>query len=364
MLFLLVVVSCGYQAARAQQPCGKNSTGNLSYYAPIRIILTNNEFSIVNFNSYQVAHDVSLITVNNKRSLWIICIPLSNNLLLSSFYFLVAMLSTGGVYSFRVMSYNIRYETTKDGINQWSLRKNNVINVIQNRAPDLFGVQEGLPRQITDLKNGLPAYHYFGVGGNDGRNSGEFSAIFYRFDRFDLLDKGTFWLSKTPTIPGSKGWDAAGTRTCNWVKLRDRRTSQTFYHFNTHFDSQGQTSRLESARLILSQTKSIVGSSTPIILTGDFNASPYSDGYHTFTRNTPFKDSFELSEKHHCGPDSTFSTFIVGNTMGKRIDHIFVTSNDLKVLQHGTLTDSNNGYYPSDHLPVLAEITFKNKISG
>jgi endonuclease/exonuclease/phosphatase family metal-dependent hydrolase len=148
------------------------------------------------------------------------------------------------------------------------------------------------------------------------------------------------------------------------VKLRDRRTSQIFYHFNTHFDSKGETSRLESARLILSQTKIITGFSTPIILTGDFNASPYSDACHTLITNTVFKDSKDLSEKPHCGPDSTFSTFVVGNKMGKCIDHVFTTPQDFKILQHGTLNDSNNGYYPSDHLPVLAEMTLKNNLFG
>lgn len=207
-------------------------------------------------------------------------------------------------------------------------------------------------------------YHHYGVGDRNGRGQGEFAPIFYRADRFDLLDNGTFWLSKTPSIAGSEGWDAVAPRICSWIKLRDRRTYQIFYHFNTHFDSKGRTSRLESARLILSQTKSIAGSSTPIILTGDYNASPTSEAYQTFITNTIYKDSKHLSEKSHCGPDSTFSTFFVGNAMGKCIDHIFVTSKDFRTLQHATLTDSNSGYYPSDHLPVLAEIVFKTFFSG
>jgi endonuclease/exonuclease/phosphatase family metal-dependent hydrolase len=95
-----------------------------------------------------------------------------------------------------------------------------------------------------------------------------------------------------------------------------------------------------------------------MILTGDFNASPSSDAYRTMITNTYFTDSKHLPETTHCGPDSTFATFVVGNPMGKCIDHIFVTSKDFQILQHGTLTDSNDGFYPSDHLPVLAEITF------
>lgn len=273
-------------------------------------------------------------------------------------------MSTGGASALRVMTYNVRYETSSDGVNRWSVRKHNVFKLIRNHAPDVVGFQEVLRGQLYDLNAALPMYHHYGVGDRNGRGTGEFAPIYYRADRFDRLDNGTFWLSKTPSVPGSQGWDAAAPRICTWIKLRDRRTYQTFYYFNTHFDSQGRTSRLESARLILNQTKIIAGSSTPIILTGDFNASPTSEAYPTFITNTIFKDSKHLSEKSHCGPDSTFSTFFVGNTMSRSIDHIFVTSHHFRTLQHATLTDSNNGFYPSDHLPVLAEIVFKTNMIG
>ncbi|CAF0849376.1 unnamed protein product [Adineta steineri] len=236
-----------------------------------------------------------------------------------------AMSSIGGANSLRVMSYNIRYETASDGINRWS----------------------------------LPHYNYYGVGDRDGKTSGEFAPIFYRSDRFDLLDNGTFWLSETPTKPGSEGWDGAATRICSWVKLRDRQIYQIFYQFNTHFASKGSVARLESARLILIQILLITGYSIPVILTGDFNAPTYSDGYHTIITNTPLKDSKILSQRSHCGPNRTFSTFFVDYGMVECFDHIFITPRYLNILQHGTLNDSNNGFYPSDHLPVLTEITFK-----
>ncbi len=273
------------------------------------------------------------------------------------------MPSIGGAYSLRVMSYNIRADRKSDGINRWAIRKYNVFNLIRNRAPDVFGIQQVLRNQVYSLRDALPNYRHYGVGEQNGREGGEFAPIFYRADRFDLLDHGTFWLSKTPHIPGSEGWDARGPRICSWVKLHDRQASQTFYYFNTHFDSTGRTARLESARLILSQIKVITGYSTPIILAGDFNSSPNSEVYQTFITNTIFSDSKYLSERSHCGPYSTFSTFFVGDPVIKCIDHIFVTSEDFKVLQHATLTDSNNGYYPSDHLPVLAEIAWKKLIS-
>ena len=141
---------------------------------------------------------------------------------------------------FRVMTYNIRLDTPRDGINQWRLRKDRVADLIRYHRADLLGVQEALPNQMVDLKTALPGFNWYGAGRDDGKEQGEFSAIFYRSDRFQLLDKGTFWLSEAPETPGSKGWDADVTRVCSWVKLRDRWTFQTLYHFNTHFDHVGE----------------------------------------------------------------------------------------------------------------------------
>ncbi len=262
--------------------------------------------------------------------------------------------------SFRVMTYNIRFNTVQDGKNQWHLRKDRVINLIRHYKPDLLGVQEALSQQMVDLQTGLPDYGSYGVGRNDGKDSGEFSAIFYRRDRFEIVDKGTFWLSEDPDTPGSKGWDADLPRICSWVKLKDRSTNKEVVYFNTHFDHRGETARRESARFILARIQQIAGSATPVILTGDFNTGPESDAYRTMITNSVLQDAKLLSESPPSGPQGTWSTFDVGHGIGDRIDYIFITSSYFKVLNHAHLTDSENNFYPSDHLPVLAELDYKS----
>lgn len=262
--------------------------------------------------------------------------------------------------SFRVMTYNVRFDQIEDGKNQWSFRKNRFISLINYHAPDLLGVQEPLPQQVADLKAALPAFDEYGVGRDDGISRGEFNTIFYRSARFELLDQGTFWLSETPEVPGSKGWDAYVTRICGWVKLLDRQSHQTLYYFNTHFDHIGVTARQESARLLLSRIKEITEFSEPVILTGDFNTGPNSDPYRTIITNSSLQDAKDLTETPHHGPNGTWATFFVGYGLGDRIDYIFVTPQNLRVLKHATLTDSDNECYPSDHLPVLAEVVIKN----
>lgn len=251
----------------------------------------------------------------------------------------------------RVMSYNIRYDTPDDGVDQWTKRKERVASLIRYHQPDLLGVQEALGHQIRDLATALPQYAWYGVGRDDGKEEGEFSAIFYNQRRFELLDKGTFWLSPQPEKP-SKGWDAAIVRICSWVKLQDRETGSAFYHFNTHFDHKGVKARENSANLLRERIAAIAGN-TPVVLTGDFNTTDDTPAYAYLTRGDRLKDSLQEAKWGHHGPMGTFSSFDVATKLGKRIDFIFVTDG-FGVLQHAILTDAQQGKYPSDHLPVVA----------
>lgn len=255
--------------------------------------------------------------------------------------------------SMRVMTFNIRYNNPDDGEHAWPNRRDSVAALIRFHRADLLGVQEALRGQIDDLTQRLPNYDWFGVGRTDGQEEGEFSAIFYRSDRFELLDHNTFWLSPTPDEVGSQGWDAALPRIVTWGRFRDRNTDEEFYHFNTHFDHRGQTARRNSAELVVSRADSIAGG-TPLVVTGDFNLTPDSEAYQTLVGS--LEDSYHSSATGHYGPESTFYGFELSGEPGPRIDYIF-TSSGVDVHRHGTLTDNWDGNYPSDHLPVVADVS-------
>lgn len=257
----------------------------------------------------------------------------------------------------RVMSYNIRYATDADGKHAWKFRKERVANQIQYYEVDLLGMQEVLYEQLAYLADQLPEYAWYGKGRDDGRDAGEFSPIFYRKDKFTLLDKGTFWLSETPEKPG-KSWDAALPRIVTWVKLKTNADGQEFYYFNTHFDHQGEKARENSARLIVQKINSMAGGE-PVVLTGDFNASPQAQPYQILTAaQSTLHDAYAISTLPHLGPTQSFSGFEVAPKMpGDRIDYVFV-NDKVEVRKHAILTDIREGAYASDHLPVLAEITF------
>jgi endonuclease/exonuclease/phosphatase family metal-dependent hydrolase len=259
----------------------------------------------------------------------------------------------------RIMTFNLRLDLASDGPNAWPYRRDWVASLIRFHAPDAVGVQEALAHMLTDLDTRLPGFARIGVGRADGRAGGEFSAILYRTDRLELIDNGTFWLSPTPEVVGSKGWDAAIERIATWARFRDRRTGCRHLHLNTHFDHIGEQARQESARLIRERVAALAGDLT-IIVTGDLNADPQSGPYRIFTRDTivgagaPLRDAFTASGGGHYGPTSTWTAFKAIEP-GRRIDYVMV-STEVPVLTHAILPDSWDGRFPSDHLPVLAAI--------
>ncbi|MDQ4081118.1 MAG: endonuclease/exonuclease/phosphatase family protein [Gemmatimonadota bacterium] len=259
----------------------------------------------------------------------------------------------------RIMTFNIRYDTPNDGPNAWPHRREWVASLIRFHEADALGVQEALVHMLRELDRRLPGFARVGVGRADGREGGEFSPIFYRTDRLELLDHGTFWLSPTPEVPGSKGWDTAIERVATWTRFRDRATGCELVHLNTHFDHIGEQARQESARLIRRRLATLAND-LPVILTGDLNADPASAPYRILTRDTiaaampPLRDGFSVSRTGHYGPTSTWTAFRAIEP-GRRIDYVLV-SDDVTVLTHGILPDSWDGRFPSDHLPVLASV--------
>lgn len=258
----------------------------------------------------------------------------------------------------RVMSFNIRYDEPRDGVNAWANRKEKVASVIRFHKADIAGVQEALLSQLKDLGKLLPDLAWCGVGRTDGKEAGEYSAILYRRARFQLLQCETFWLSETPEKPGSMGWDAAYPRIVTWAKFRDRVLKKTFFHFNTHFDHRGNTARTQSASLIVKRIGGSAGK-LPFVLTGDLNVKEDSDAYRTLKTGSSavrLADAKYASVNGHFGGDSTFSAFKELEP-GNKIDYIFVREGT-RVIEHGVLSDRWNGLWASDHLPVIAEIVF------
>ncbi|MXV14263.1 endonuclease/exonuclease/phosphatase family protein [Hufsiella ginkgonis] len=256
----------------------------------------------------------------------------------------------------RIATYNLRLDNRGDVGNFWENRGPVVANLIRFHDFDVVGTQEGLQNQVEDLSKWLPQYARYGKGRDDGSDKGEHSAIFYRKDKFKVLKSGDFWLSETPDKPGL-GWDATCcNRICSWVYLQPLKGGKKFYVFNVHFDHQGMVARVESGKLMLQKIAAIAGSA-PVVLTGDFNGNRESEWYKTLANSGILHDTVKDVEYPYAN-NATFNAFGKELEGYAVIDHIFGTSG-IKATKWGILTDTYHGKMPSDHFPVMADVTIK-----
>ncbi|MDR2384826.1 MAG: endonuclease/exonuclease/phosphatase family protein [Tannerella sp.] len=262
-----------------------------------------------------------------------------------------------------VATYNIRLysqEDAKNG-NGWEKRRQSVVDLIKFNDFDLFGSQEVFHNQLEDLLKGLPEYAYIGVGRADGKMGGEYSPVFYKKDKFKLLESGYFWLSETPETAGSFGWDAACERICTYGHFEEIKSGFKFWFFTTHFDHRGVTARRESAKMILSKVKEICGDGQ-VVVTGDFNVNQFDESYLLLANSGVLWDSYVKSPVR-LEPNGTFNGWKRDRYSDERIDHVFI-SKDFRVERYGILSNmywSKNdsiARFPSDHFPVKVVLNY------
>ena len=282
----------------------------------------------------------------------------------------------------KIATFNLRMDTPSDGENAWFHRKDMVNDLIRFYGFDLFGTQEGFTHQLNDILR-LSDYRFIGVGRDDGKDAGEHCAIFYRSDRFKVLDQGDFWLSETLDVP-SKGWDAVLPRICSWGHFKCKDTGFEFLFFNLHMDHIGKKARVESAFLVQDKMKELgKGKELPAILTGDFNVDQTHQSYDAFVSKGVLCDSYEKAGFRYA-INGTFNDFDPNSFTESRIDHIFV-SPSFQVKRYGVLTDTYRSIVgkgekkqandcpeeidiktyqartPSDHFPVKVELEFDQR---
>lgn len=274
--------------------------------------------------------------------------------------FLPLTISFSNAQSHQLATFNIRWDNPRDEGNLWKDRLPYVTSLIQFHQINIVGVQEALKSQLVEMSNNLD-FEYIGVGRDDGKDKGEFSAILYNSKSYELLDQGTFWLSPIPDVP-SKGWDAALNRICTWGKFKGK-LGEVFYVFNIHYDHMGQQAREESSKLVVDQISKINQENLPVVWMGDFNVEPDNPAYTTISGAEGWKDARLISQTPSYGPRGTFTGFDWETMPDRIIDHVFI-KNGVRVLRHGILSDNYGKKYPSDHFPVMVEVEFKVKMGN
>ncbi|MBQ2429539.1 MAG: endonuclease/exonuclease/phosphatase family protein [Alistipes sp.] len=275
------------------------------------------------------------------------------------FFLLLSVVTFAGCsepkINLRAATYNVRYDAAADATNgdSWAERKADVAKLIHDYDFDIVGTQEANDRQLPELAALLPEYDYiFHPYGNVERY-GHNCITFFKRDKYELLDKGTFWYSQTPDTE-SVGWDANDYRLCNWGKFLDKATGREFYYFNSHLYWRLEEARANSGKVLVDKVRAIAGDA-PAICVGDYNSKPETPQVSDIL--LLLSDAYAVSET---SPAGSYDTDLGGgNFVGPangRIDYIFV-SKGIRVKDYTVPEDKReNGHYPSDHLPIVCNL--------
>ena len=255
-------------------------------------------------------------------------------------------------YDLKVMSYNIRMGSAKDGTNSWEFRYPATALMLEDQKPDVFGVQEAFNYQIRFIEDNFEDYDCVGVGRDDGKQKGEFMSIFWNKKTVKMIKWGTFWLSETPEKP-SMGWDAACKRTATWALMKDKKTGKQFYFVNTHLDHRGAEAQRKGLELIVERIAQINPKGYPMVLTGDFNVKP--DNAALKDLDTKMQSARKIAPRTDNHP-----TF---NNWGKIkpdmvIDYIYVSGFSACPEYHTVTEKYGTWKYVSDHYPIYAKLIF------
>lgn len=265
---------------------------------------------------------------------------------------LIQGFETKEVNVMRVMSFNIRCSNV--GTDSWEDRIDIVSQTMLESEADSIGVQEATPQWMATLKETVgKKYAFVGVGRDDGDNKGEYSAVFYLKDKYNVIDSGTFWLSETPDKV-SFGWDAACRRVCTWAVLENKENGEKYVHLNSHFDHIGVSARANSVDLIVNKAKEYAD--LPVVFTADMNVRQGSTNYNQFV------DSGVLRDTKFDAPD-TMSYCTYHDTRPELhsddiIDYVMINDN-FDTVAYRVVTEGVDGRFVSDHYPIYADIVIK-----
>ena len=273
----------------------------------------------------------------------------------------------------RLVAYNVRYDAAKRERYEkpWSVRQPlmaaQLNHIAAGRPNTLICTQEGLHHQVKDLHYGLGEdWAWVGVGRDDGAMGGEFSTIYFRPSAWELTGNKTYWLSPTPDVPGSKGWDAMLPRIVTVAKFKHRSSGEPFVYMCTHFDHVGRRARQHSAELLvnlaheLSVAHAPADKPVPVFLGGDLNSPPTEKAYKTLASKLGnVRD--KVPERLRIGNTNTYTAFTESRWDDEELDFIFVR--DETPIEWVSFAVPNSRFddriYISDHRPVIVDFKLK-----
>ena len=250
-----------------------------------------------------------------------------------------------------IMSANVRCYAPDDLFKKsWFYRADLIRNNIDDVKPDIIGFQEVTWMHYGYLQDIMQGYDSV-IMYRDNFILSEGCPIFYRTDKFELIDKNSFWLSETPEVM-SKDWNSACYRVCSYVKLRQLNTNKEFVVFNTHLDHVSDEARINGIKVVLDKINEL--GDVPAYLMGDLNAKPNSKTLKSVYKF--FEDGQVVADITTDG--ATYQKW--GEKLNsERIDYIVASIGKTNIYEYGIVDTLYDGVYPSDHFPIYIKTSLK-----
>ena len=253
----------------------------------------------------------------------------------------------GQTDAIHIVSANVRcFSPTDLGRQSWFYRAELLLDTVMDAKPDIIGFQEVTRLHYKYLTDCLPDYGSVLQYRDDSLFS-EGCPVFYNTVRFDLADKGSFWLSETPAVM-SRDWGSK-CRICSYVILTEKATGKQLVVFNTHLDHVSDEARIKGIGVVLDKIREFGG--LPSVIMGDLNCGEGSETYRAATEH--FLDAKYQTEDTMTG--ATYQNF--GKQLEREnIDYFMISKTGIRVDSYRVLQNTPGGVYPSDHFPIMMTI--------
>ncbi len=270
--------------------------------------------------------------------------------------------------TYTIATFNIKRVRSEKAKNSFANRAEAVTDFFEKVSPDILGTQELTKNALEKLESfEIISQNYARIGEPRTATKGEYTAIFYKKELFELVESGTFWLSKSPEKKGSSSWLSLFPRICTWCILRPKNGGNGLIRvYNTHLDCLSPFARVKGIELIRRlaekhDSDKLCGT----VIMGDFNARPTSKTVKKMLEQgeqTVVRDSFSILYRLDPENARTYHGFR-GKMKGAPIDYIFTTKR-IDILSAYIDRTAYGEIYPSDHFPVVAKIETKEEENG
>ena len=253
-----------------------------------------------------------------------------------------------------VMTYNLK---NGGDIPHWERRKATLAETIRQVNPTILGTQEGYEYQLAYLRDELEHYSFYGEG-RDPYIGGEYCAVFVDNRVAEVHDSGTFWLSPTPDVPGSKMGDEHLPRIATWIRATVNGTPLLYMNTHLTYIEEGIPAQMA---VLVQELEKLIDPTIETIVTGDFNIGRHRDPFKSLAA-LGFEEAWTMATKAS-GPIFTTPVWdlwddaaLEGVVDENRIDWICVRPADGEAtppVEVETLHTHRIDPVPSDHFPVV-----------